>query len=159
MKRIVLLGALLFLRASATEDFWTQLTPAERTSAGVAELSPGQRAALDRLVSRYVSEGARQAVAEVKAVAKQEKAAHAGLDTADEEEIVRTRIKGVFRGWEGTTLFHFENGQVWQQTGSGEKFTTAPRTDPEAELRPSKLGGWKLYVSSLDRWVRVKRVR
>jgi hypothetical protein len=159
MKRYLLLGAFLVLRAVAADNFWTQLTPEERAAAGVADLTPAQRVALDRLAGRFAKQGARQAVEEVKAEAKQQKVANAGLARNDENEVIRTRIAGEFRGWDGRTMFRFENGQVWQQTDSGEKFTTAPQASSEVELRPSRIGGWKLFVPSVDRWVRVKRVR
>jgi hypothetical protein len=159
MKRLLLLSALLALRALAADDFWAQLTPGERAAAGVDALTPAQRQTLDRLVDRFSAEGARKAAELAKDEIKQQKTAKVGLASRDDEEIVRTRIVGTFHGWEGNTLFRFENGQVWQQTGSGDRYTSAVLENPAAELRPSKLGGWKLFVASVDRWVRVKRVR
>jgi hypothetical protein len=160
MKRYLALGTLLVLSAFGADDFWAQLTPEERAAAGVADLTPGQREALDRLADRFATEGARKAAEVAKAEIKQQKAAKVGFTSRDDgEEVVRTRINGTFHGWEGNTLFRFENGQVWQQTGSGDRFAVAAMDNPAAELRPSRLGGWKLFVASVDRWVRVKRVR
>lgn len=145
--------------AAAAENFWQRLTPAERAAAGIAELTPQQQAALDQLAQRFAREDAQQAVARVQAEVKQKKADNAGLAVREDDEPVRTRIAGEFRGWEGRTNFHLENGQVWQQDDRAEKFWFNATQNPEIELRPSKLGGWKLYVLPADRWVRVRRVR
>jgi len=70
-----LLVLFCFLAAAAWADtpgFWQQLTPEERKAAGVDQLTPEQRAALDQAATRFAREGARQQVEEVKAQARAE---------------------------------------------------------------------------------------
>lgn len=179
MKQLTLLGLCLALAgaAPAADKFWQQLTPAERAAAGLDQLTPAQQAALDQLAGRFAKEGARHAVEAVQAEAKAEvvvavkqareeakaevrkqKIENAGLAARDDDEIIRTRISGDFRGWTGNTTFHLENGQVWQQTDKENRFF--PRmTGPEVELVPSKWAGWKMTIVKEGLWVKVKRVK
>lgn len=183
MKQLTLLGLCLALTgaAPAADKFWQQLTPTERAAAGLDQLTPAQQAALDQLADRYAKEGARHAVeavqaeakvavvvavkqareeakAEVKAEVRKQKIENAGLAARDDDEIIRTRISGDFRGWTGHTTFPLENGQVWQQTDKENRFF--PRmTGPEVELVPSKWAGWKMTIVQEGLWVKVKRVK
>ncbi len=161
MKKVCLVMLALGLAGPtlAADKFWARLTPEERAAAGLAELTPAQQAVLDQLAERFARADTQQAVARVEAEVKAKRAANAGLAVRDDDETVRTRIAGDFRGWDGRTTFHLANGQVWQQSDSSEKYWSAAVPGPEVELRPSKLGGWKLFVPTADRWVRVKRLR
>ena len=182
MNRLALLGFFLVVTtaAVAAEDFWSQLTPEERAGAGLDQLTPAQQAALDRLADRYAREGARREVevvkaaakketadavrevrekvkAEAKAEAKKQKAENAGLAARDDDETIRTRIVGDFRGWSGHTTFKLENGQTWQQDGGESRFFPK-MTDPDVELVPSKWAGWKMTLVKEGLWIRVKRI-
>lgn len=143
--------------------------------------TPAQQAALDAAALRFAREGACQAVevvraettevvrqvrAQARAEAKAEaavevrgkKLAGAGLAAREDDEIIRTRIAGEFRGWKGQTVFTLENGQVWRQTDKENRFFPL-RVNPEVELIPSKWVGWKLQLLPDGLWIRVKRVR
>ena len=182
MKQLSAIMAVLLAAttAPAAEKFWQQLTLAERATAGLDQLTPAQQAALDQLADRYAKAGARQAVEIVKAEAKaaaeaavkqareeakaaaksearQKKIENAGLAARDDDEIIRTRISGDFRGWTGNTTFRLENGQVWQQIDKENRFFPK-MVDPEVELVPSKWSGWKMTILKEGLWVKVKRI-
>ena len=163
---LLLLG--LAVGAKAADDFWRQLTTEERAAAGVDQLAPEQRAALDKLVTRYAKEGARRAVEgvrekikeEVQAGAREQKRATLGLPSREDEttQVLRTRILGEFRGWTGHTVFRLANEQIWQQETTEDRFF--PMTiDPEVEISPSRFGGWKMTLLKEGLWVRVRRIR
>lgn len=171
MKRILILGSLLVLTAFAADDFWAQLTPEERAAAGLADLTPAQRAALDQLAGRYAREGARQAATAASAKAREETKAELEQEIQQRDAdragrtmdklaptTVRSRIAGQFKGWNGRTLFRLENGQVWVQADTSDSYWVTPQEGPEVEIRQAGLGGWKLFVLPNERWVRVKRV-
>ena len=168
---------------AAEAGFWQQLAPEERRAAGLDQLTPEQQAALDQLAGRYAREGARkvreqakqEARAEVKQEVKQEvreevkqemKAEEKMRDVATEgllvdhkETVIRSRIEGSFNGWSGATVFRLENGQTWVQSNSNDSMWFPTKESPMVEIRPSKLGGWKLYLLEEDGlWVRVRRV-
>lgn len=184
MKRFFLVGLILLggSRAVAADEFLARLTAEERASTGVDQLTPAQREAIDRLAGRYAREVAGRATEVVQVEAKQEAAraraegeavAQAKLDQAikkrdearlglgsspDGKEAVRSRIAGQFKGWSGRTLFRLENGQTWVQADASDVYWVPAQDNPEVEVRQSGMGGWKLYMLSNERWVRVKRV-
>lgn len=157
--------AVLFLlgggRALAADSFWSQLTPEERADAGLAGLTPVQQAALDRLAARFAEQGARQAreeaTAEVAAQAREEARSRIGLTPPENEQIIRSRIKGQFKGWTRHQLFLLENGQRWKVVDNESRWFPT-MTDPEVEIEPGILGSWKLRLVSEGLWVRVRRV-
>jgi len=170
--RTAVLLVVLGLPLLAADDFWQHLTPEERKAAGFEQLNDAQRAEIDRLARRYAERQASQAIPEVTAKAREEgraearasalaqKKASIGLAPRedDETEVIRTRISGEFRGWTGRTRFTLANDQVWQQDQSENRFFPL-MMDPEVEIRPSRLGGWKMTLLKEGLWIRVKRVR
>lgn len=164
--------AVLTFPVLAADDFWQHLTPEERKAAGYDQLSSEQRALIDRLARRFAEKQADQAIpvvaekareegrAEARAAALEQKKASIGLAPRedDETEVIRTRISGEFRGWTGRTRFTLANDQVWQQDQTENRFFPL-MVDPEVEIRPSRLGGWKMTLLKEGLWIRVKRVR
>ena len=74
------------------------------------------------------------------------------------EESIKTRLVGTFKGWSGRTLFNFENGQKWVQADPSDFYSVPAQENPEVEIVQSGIGGWKLYLTSNGRWVRVRRI-
>jgi len=173
MKPLTLFALVLMFGGTvqAADLFWQQLTPEERTAAGLAQLTSEQQSALDRLAERYAKEGARRAVEVVRTEAKVEvkvaveselkkrdEARFGLLETKGEAEVVSSRLRGTFKGWEGRTVFHLENGQTWVQADASDIYWVPPQAGPEIQVRKSGIGGWKLTVLPAGRWVRVKRL-
>lgn len=182
---MLLLGLLTASVAAAEPSFWQQMTPEQRRAAGVDRLTPEQQAALDAAAAQFVREGARQEVevakaqaqteklaavqqakalakeearAEVKAERKKQAAANAGLAVREDDEAIRTRIVGDFRGWTGRSVFTLENGQVWQQTDKEDR-AFPKMVNPEVELVPHRLFGWKMTLVAEGLSIYVKRVK
>jgi hypothetical protein len=171
---------------AAAAGFWQQLAPEERRAAGLDQLTPEQQAALDQLAGRYAREGARQvreqakqearaevkqemraevkqevreeAKQEMKAEERRREVATAGLPVEDKEMVIHSRITGKFNGWSGATVFRLENGQTWVQSNKSDTMWLPTMESPTVEIRPSKLGGWKLYLLENGLWLRVRRV-
>src|SRR5258708_5407310 len=161
MKRfkVIALFLTLMARLAAADEFWQHLTPDERAAAGLEQLTPEQRAVLDKLAIRYAKEGVRRAVevakekakeegrAEARAAAQEKKKASIGLAPRedDETEVVRTHIQGDFHGWTGHTDFVLENGHRWQQVDSDQRFFPK-MVEPEEELLHSLVDGWSMSL-------------
>jgi hypothetical protein len=145
----------------AEDGFWAQLTPEERAAAGLAQLTPEQQAALDGLAVRFAREGARRAREEARteaaAQAREEARARIGLTPPENEQIIRSRIKGQFKGWSRHQLFLLENGQRWKVVDNESRWFPT-MTDPEVQIEPGILGSWKMRLVSEGLWVRVRRV-
>jgi hypothetical protein len=168
MKRILAIICLGTISAWADTTFWQQMTPEERKTAGVDQLTTGQQQVLDLAAARFAREGARkeveqareQAKVEAKAEAKAEHKSKWGLFSREDAEMsVRARLAEDFRGWSGHTVFKLDNGQVWMQSDIYDNYYSPPLKGVEIEIRQSSLNSWKLYLVSDGRWVRVKRVR
>ncbi len=72
-------------------------------------------------------------------------------------EVLKSRILGTFKGWNGETLFTLENGQVWKQRLRG---TWSGRLEnPEVEIYKNMLGYYNLRIISNGRKVGVKRIK
>lgn len=180
MKKLLLLVSCAWFAVVgyAADSFLHQLTPAERTAAGLDQLTAEQSAALDQLAQRYAKEGSRAEVAkareETKAevakvreetktevehqVKKNEESKFGLTGTKGPTEGIKSRLTGTFTGWSGRTLFRLQNGQQWVQADTSDFYSVAAQDSPEVEVVQSGLGGWKLYLTSNGRWVRVKRV-
>jgi hypothetical protein len=71
-------------------------------------------------------------------------------------DMIETRILGDFTGWDGSTVFQLENGQIWQQSsfGSVHLFARSPRVTLLATP-----GGWRMEVEGVSQTVHVRRIR
>jgi hypothetical protein len=121
------------------------MTEQEFSDAGLGQLNPAQRAALNQWLIRYTA-GEAEFVAEteeVKEVAK--------------DPVVTGRLNDEFNGWSGKTLFYLENGQVWKQRLSGRYHYNG--ASPEVEFTKNLLGYWSMTVLETGMSVGVKRVR
>ena len=72
-------------------------------------------------------------------------------------ESVTANVVGGFQGWTGDTVFELDNGQVWQQAGSGRYEYTGQ--DRAVVIERGFLGSFSLKPEGLNRTVRVKRIK
>ncbi|MGD8978125.1 MAG: hypothetical protein PVG91_11015, partial [Gammaproteobacteria bacterium] len=70
---------------------------------------------------------------------------------------IQSRYVGEFTGWDGKTVFELENGQVWQQVGSGRM--TYKATNPMITIKRAFMGSYLLKVEGRNKSVRVKRIK
>ena len=145
------LVALLLLAAAASagaEDFpgIDKLMSAEEfEAAGLGKLSDSEREALDAWLLRYTAgeaETLRSTSEDVKA--------------AGQEALVEARVRPPFKGWSGDTLFHLDNGQVWQQRLDGRFAYNG--NDRDVILDRNFFGFWRLTHVATGRRVGVTRV-
>jgi hypothetical protein len=72
------------------------------------------------------------------------------------DERIETRIDGRLRGWSGSTIFHLQNGQRWQQIdGSRMRYNL---DNAEVILFRASMGTYFLKPKSLNSRVRVRRI-
>jgi hypothetical protein len=70
---------------------------------------------------------------------------------------VTANVVGGFRGWSGETVFELDNGQVWEQAGSGRYEYSGE--DRAVVIERGFLGSFSLKPEGLNRTVRVKRIK
>ena len=72
-------------------------------------------------------------------------------------EAITARVVGGFRGWTGETVFELDNGQVWEQAGSGRYEYSGE--DRAVVIERGFLNSFSLKPQGLNRTVRVKRIK
>lgn len=153
---LVAFVCLMFATVSFAADkmvLQDRMTPEEFKAAGLDKLSPEELATLNAFLGR---ESAKQ----VEESRKKEKFAVAGFGghvTEGNAPIV-SRLIGRFDGWEGKTVFKLENGQVWQQSESGE-LAGVHMDAPMITITPSFSGAWWLTAEGRKSKIKVKRIK
>jgi hypothetical protein len=128
------------------------MSPQEFQNAGLNKLSPEELAALDTWLKSQMRQ--REAV-----VAAAPRPDRAGFHEDEDRTPVQSRIVGEFRGWQGGTRFHLENGQEWVQAEPGELSGIKMITNPEVTVTPGMLGVWRFKVKGFNSTVKVRRVK
>jgi hypothetical protein len=106
------------------------MDPETYSHAGLNNLTPEQRAALDAFIRDYVA-GKEKAAAEVAATQAVERAVKERR--VQPPEVIETALVGAYSGYGVRTLFHLANGQTWKPT-AGDVVTHAPIENPRVVL-------------------------
>lgn len=153
--------------------FYGQLTPEQRRKLGLEQLSPQQVAELDAAVDAYrqqsemvvAKQAAETAVAEYKkkeepgVVSRALEVFKRTQNEAKESERITAVLQGRFTGWNGSTLFRLDNGQVWRQTAS-DNYHTKAKENVAVVIYKAGSGYWRLRILDDEgAWVTVKRVQ
>ncbi len=107
-------------------------------------------------------EAARPAATEAPQQAAASSADQFGVERMDDApgtdvDKIQSRYVGEFTGWDGKTVFELENGQVWQQSGSGRM--TYRIVNPMITIKRAFMGSYLLKVEGRNKSVRVKRIK
>lgn len=142
---------------SATRSASTPVTP----SANSADAAAAAAAAGVLAAAADVSDAVEVPVATAS------EAAELGSEQVSEQSTpkgtrISTTVVKVEMVGTGRMRFTLDNGQIWQQTGDDDdginrklrKFETVP-----SEMWQAKSGGYRIYLTPIDRRVRVKRVK
>jgi hypothetical protein len=159
LSKALLIAAFLLLTSHvvslrATNDLKVEdvMTIPELVDTGVSKLTLTQRAALNRWLNRYT--------AAVIAVGRQSRAEKAVQTSAVPKSsctpAVESTISGEFTGWEGETIFKFDNGQIWQQAEYNYTYSYSYR--PEVTIYQTSQG-CRMKVEDEDETILVRRIR
>ena len=154
--------ATCLLAASAVSPAFAQsfstleerMSAAQFRAAGLDKLSPEELAALNAWLQKNVGIGNSTAVSSAPAAMQD----RIGLRDETSQGTVTSRLLGQFRGWQGKTSFHLENGQVWQQVGN-DKWAGVTLENPAVTIKPAFMGSWSLKVEGYNTSTKVKRIK
>ena len=122
------------------------MTGDEFSAAGLDQLSPAEVDALNQWLIRYTATDAefiQTSDVEVK--------------QAKKDALITARLSESFSGWSGKTLFHLDNGQVWQQRLDGRyHYRGEP---PEVRIKKNLFGFWSMSLVDKGMSIGVKRIR
>jgi len=143
---IALMLVLITLPALAAEDPDVRelMTAEEFAASGLSGLSNDQMEALNRWLVRYTAEDAARLIKTSPAVKANDRT-------------IRSRIDGDFSGWDGTTRFRLQNGQVWE-TRSTRRYSYSA-INPEVEITRNFLGQHRLVVVDTGKSISVRRIQ
>lgn len=155
--------------SSTPVDVRNVITVSEFDQAGLDKLAPAQLAAFNNWLNQYLGTHTVSAVPPAAAIsppvskAMTPAAAAFGAETMPRRESlatperIETRMAGIFTGWSGNTVFTLENGQEWQQAGTGY-FTNVRLDHPQVVIK--KLGfGYLLTLPGHGETVFVRRIK
>ena len=140
------------LSAQEFSSLEERMSAAQFRAAGLDKLSPEELAELNRWLR-----GEMVARSAVPAAPSRED--RIGFREEQVTGVVSSRIDGEFTGWTGRTEFRLQNGQVWQQIDSDQRFTGVKLDSPQVRIEPGLFGSWQLSVEGYNSTVRVKRLR
>ena len=130
-------------------DTWTgikqMMSAKEFHAAGLDKLSPGELRSLDTWMLHFLAYDSSQVVKADKVIKKLQKIP------------VRRRIKGHFHGWDGSTVFTLDNGEVWKQRLPGRYATSLD--NPEVEIIRNLLGFYELRIVKSGSKIGVTRIK
>ena len=144
VRRSIMLAIGLSLYASAVNgapNFTETLSEARLVELGLDGLTPAQRAGLNADIQAFVKDT--QAEVRHKEVVRDLGKQPAATDP---EIRLQSRLAGPFRGWTGNTIFHLENGQVWQQVDGDTYYRNYPN-GVEVTIIPGSFGTFRLRLA------------
>jgi len=154
MKRLLALVLLITPCYSGAQEFSSleeRMSAADFRSAGLDKLTDEELARLNAWLRSHV--------ADTQAAASQAPADTIGFRPVAATGEVVSRIDGPFTGWDGHTEFRLENGQVWVQADSADRFRSGTIMNPGVRITPGMLDSWVLRVDGYNHRVKVRRIK
>lgn len=80
---------------------------------------------------------------------------------SDKNTIVTAKLIGEFKGWDKRSIFELDNGQIWTVV----KSRTIPKKlrktliNPEVRITKAALGSHNMYVETVNKKIKVKRLK
>ncbi len=128
------------------------MTPEEFKAAGLKKLSAEELQRLERFLQGYRERAVQQ---EVKATEERVNPPPR-RDRSTAQNVIEGHIQGHFAGLTGRTRVVLDNGSIWQQIDTAQKFV-ASLDDPDVVLVRTVFG-YKMYVTGAIHWFYVKQV-
>ncbi|EDY83705.1 hypothetical protein VDG1235_3332 [Verrucomicrobiia bacterium DG1235] len=167
----LLLVAVIALSASFAypKAFTDGLSEEEFVAAGLSKLTAEELSLLNELLERQADKPAappaeyQQTVPNPPPAVKTATAddllgkEQVAIDTTRAPKKIESRLVGRFTGWQGSTIFTLENGQVWQQR-IDEKQKYTPSESPEVTVYKS-MGGYRIRFKGYNQSCPVKRIK
>jgi len=159
---LVLMISLPALAADGFSSLEEQMTGAEYSATGLDKLTPEELAALNNWIRNH-------SVATLD-LPRSGSTTSLGSDETDQrgfenkaisemgDDPIHSRIKGNFKGWDGSAVFVLENGMIWEQADN-DRFFIREVENPEITIEPGMFKSWRLSVDGYTSECRVARVQ
>ncbi len=128
------------------------MTPEEYRAAGLKKLSPEELQRLERFLQGYRERAVKE---QVKATEERVNPAPR-RDRSTAQNVIEGHIQGHFAGLAGRTRVVLDNGSIWQQIDTAQKFP-ANLDNPDIVLVRT-IFGYKMYVTGAIHWFYVRQI-
>lgn len=133
-------------------DILKDMSAADFRATGLDRLSGAQLNALNAWFAAYEKKQAMQCAAAPGPSTSAAPASGAG------EDAITSYVSGTFTGWSGGTLFHLDNGQVWEQIDDST-YVGHSLAHPKVTITRGLFNAYYLSVEGVKESVRVRRVK
>lgn len=137
-------------------DIETLMSAEDYAESGLDKLTPAEREHLSEWVARY-RDGAIKGPAPIPKKPSQMSEQEREVFEEKKEEIITAKVLPAFRGWSGKTVFHLDNGQVWQQRIAGSMRYSGD--DSTVVITQNLFGKYVLEHVDSGRAIGVRRIR
>ena len=128
------------------------MTPEEFKAAGLKKLSPEELERLNRFLQGYRE----QAVQQVAKATEERVNPPPRRNRSTAQNVIEAKIQGHFSGLTGRTRVVLDNGSIWQQIDTAQKFPS--NLDSPDVVLVRTIFGYKMYVTGAVHWFYVKQV-
>jgi len=151
---VLSLSVVSFAQAQSFSSLEERMSAAEFKAAGLDKLSAEELAKLNDWLRAKGLTGAAFA-----APVAEDRRGFAERSRNDAKTVV-AKIPGSFTGWDGSSTFRLDNGQVWQVTEAGAKFKIQAIDSPTVQIKRGLIGDvWYLKIDGYGSSVKVKRLQ
>ena len=128
------------------------MTPEEFKATGLNKLSAEQLGRLNRFLQGYRE----QTVQQVAKATEERVNPPPKRDRSTTQNVIEAKIQGHFAGLNGRTRVVLDNGSIWQQVDTAQKF--AVNLDSPDVVLVRTIFSYKMYVTGAPHWFYVKQV-
>lgn len=158
---VLLLAAYLATaHADAARNVRDLMAPSDFSASGLEKLSDEELSHLSEWVERYRDAAVDAPPVAPKRPSQMTAGEKAELEREKKEEKdfeLAAKVIPAFRGWSGKTVFHLDNGQVWQQRQAGTMRYSGD--DSSVIITRNLMGRYVMVHTDSGRAVGVRRLR
>lgn len=157
---LLLFFSVSLVTADTPVNISSLMTPEDYAASGLEKLSAGELAHLSEWMEKYrqgAIQGPPPAPKPVSDMSEGEIADY--HEKAEQEKTFKLEASVIpsFKGWSGQTVFHLDNGQVWQQRQTGKMRYSG--NDATVVITRNVMGRYVMKHPDSGRAVGVKRIR
>ena len=141
-------------------DVESVMTAEDYAAAGLDKLTDAERKHLSEWLERYRQGAVTGPPPEPKRLSEMSQSEREVVKEQRERERdieIVAKVLPAFRGWSGSTVFHLDNGQVWQQRQSGGMRYTG--SESTVVITRNVMGRYVMSHPDSGRAIGVKRIR
>jgi hypothetical protein len=153
---LIIVSAAITADDKSPPDIETLMSAQDYVDSGLDKLTAAEREHLSEWVARY-RDGAIKGPAPVPKKPSQMNEQEREVFEEQQEVVITAKVLPAFRGWSGKTVFHLDNGQVWQQRIAGKMRYSGD--DSTVVITQNLFGKYVLEHVDSGRAIGVKRIR